>query len=154
MQFHEKINLIYLISRVFLPGLFKIFGPPLWNCKTSFYLDIIQFIGGLGKEQGLGGWRHFGPAKNDGGPILSVLPIKWAITLAIFFSFTFSLMCSKADWRFFIVCTILLWETFGKKSFNFLLRPSQCPKSRKIVIKIGCYGQFQQCRINLSLVVV
>ena len=27
MQFHEKKFLIYLISRVFLPGLFKIFWP-------------------------------------------------------------------------------------------------------------------------------
>ena len=29
MQFHEKNFLIHLISRVFLPGLFKFFGP-LW----------------------------------------------------------------------------------------------------------------------------
>ena len=47
MQFHEK-NLIYLISRVFLPGLFKIFWPAVrWSTlevKCVIFVDVRKKI--------------------------------------------------------------------------------------------------------------
>ena len=42
MQFHEKIFLIYMISRVFLPGLLNFSGT--LRVGMAFYLDIMVTI--------------------------------------------------------------------------------------------------------------